>query len=234
MVSSQRNATLARARRRRESAGAAIFVVAITLGLLAAMGVYGLSATALDVRAAGQERAAAQAQHAAELAIVEAASTIGPGTATTIVRAMQADANLLFSSAGNTKSCKTAKTYNATDPVTSRIAEACMVLSPSEMRQISPNTNWGPVDGNPIAVPFSTKSFGDVPLVPYVRIELTNPINWDAPAGFQTSSNVGAKPPVFTQIRATVFLELRQNGLLSPADYIATGRGRLVVGPYTP
>ena len=109
-----------------------------------------------------------------------------------------------------------------------------MVLSPSEMRKMAPDQNWGPVDGPPIAVPFSTKAFGDVQLVPYVRIELTNPINWDAPAGFQTSSNVGAKPPVYTQIRATVFLELRGQGLTQPADFIATGRGRLVVGPYTP
>ena len=59
-------AARARARARRRSAGAAMFIVAVTLGLLAAMGVYGLSATAYDIRAAGHGRAAAQVQHTAE------------------------------------------------------------------------------------------------------------------------------------------------------------------------
>ncbi|CAN5917725.1 hypothetical protein BH11MYX4_BH11MYX4_13540 [soil metagenome] len=49
---------LARARARRRNAGAVMFIVAVTLGLLAVMGVYGLSATSADIRSAGHMREA--------------------------------------------------------------------------------------------------------------------------------------------------------------------------------
>ncbi len=228
-----KKSALRRARARRKSAGAAMFIVAITLGLLAAMGVYGLAATASDVRAAGHVREAAQAQHAAELAIIEAAQTIGPGTASTIVRAMQASSTF----GGRTTNCKSAKplSTDALAAATARVAEACMVLSPTEMRVIAQNQNWNASD-SPVGgtVPFSPTAFGQVALTPYVRIELTNPIDWDIPSGFQVSGGSGARRPIFTQIRATVYLEMRANGLTKPADIVATGRGRLLVGPYTP
>ena len=54
-----------KAARRRTQRGAALFVVAVTLALLAAMGVYGLTATALDVRAAGHSREAMTGQNMA-------------------------------------------------------------------------------------------------------------------------------------------------------------------------
>src|SRR4051812_10073630 len=75
-----RSVVLARARARHESAGAAMFIVAVTLGLLAAVGVYGLSATAMDVRAAGHMRESAQAQSAAEHALLLTAESFTPGT----------------------------------------------------------------------------------------------------------------------------------------------------------
>ena len=236
-----KKAALRRAHVRRKSAGAAMFIVAVTLGLLAAMGVYGLAATASDVRAAGHVREAAQAQRAAELAIVEAASTIGPGTASTIVRAMQADSG--FGARSNTSAtgaylCKSAKPPAATADLqaAARVAEACMVLTPKQMRLMAPDQNWNVSAFDSPTLPFSTTSFGEVPVQPYVRIELTNPIDWDVPAGYQIGGGSSARPPIFTQIRATVYLELRDNvkQLTAPAQVIATGRGRLVVGPYTP
>ena len=235
MVRRSMKGALRRARARKKSAGAAMFIVAVTLGLLAAMGVYGLAATASDVRAAGHVREAAQAQHAAELAIVEAAQTIGPGTASTIVRAMQASSTF----GGRTTNCKSSKplTTFASDPVaaaTYRVAEACMVLSPTEMKTIAQNQTWNVADSATTTIPFSTTAFGAVNLTPFVRVELTNPIDWDIPAGYQVSSGSGVRPPIFTQIRATVYLEMRANGLTAPADIVATGRGRLLVGPYTP
>lgn len=233
MQGSSRSA-LRRARLRKKSAGAAMFVVAITLGLLAAMGVYGLSATASDVRAAGHGREAAQAHAAAELAIIEAASALGPGTASLVVRTMQGDDTV----AARGRTCRSAKPFTTTndaDRMLTRTAEACMVLGASQMKKLSPNPLWIADNGageNPI--PFSPRSFGDVPLKPTVRVELTNPIDWDSPAGYMVGGGSGARPPIFTQIRATVYLELRPDGLNKPADIIATGRGRLVVGPYTP
>lgn len=226
------NLARVRARRRRRSAGAALFIVAVTLGLLAAMGVYGLSATAYDVRAAGHTREATQVQHAAEQAIVMAAESLSPGTAGEVVRVMQADPTTTVRA--KSAACKTAKpvSTNTIDQAARRVAEACLILSPEEMKNLHPIKPWS----NPA---FSNKSFGDVALFPFVRVELTNPIDWDAPAGFATSSPYG-RPPIYTQIRATVFVELKPGTDATDAmnqhaaQVVASGRGRLVVGPYTP
>jgi hypothetical protein len=225
-----------------------MFIVAVTLGLLAAMGVYGLSATAYDVRAAGHVREATQAQHAAELGVIMAAETLQPGTAGEIVRAMQADptATVRMSGtgpgAGNVV-CKTAKPLSAAgNPQAQaeyRAAEACFILSPKEMEYISL------IKSPPWNVPFRAKAgaapgaFGDVTLHPFVRVELTNPIDWASPAGYAVSSS-SVRPPIYTQVRATVFVELKPGTTIAdaqtnhPAQIVAAGRGRLIVGPYTP
>ena len=222
------SAVLRRARARRDSAGAAMFVVAVTLGLLAAMGVYGLAATASDIRASGHAREAAQAQHAAEAAVIMTAQALGPGTAGYVVRQMQLEYTGIQA---RSTSCKSAKPYSVTasQQASSRVAEACMVLSPGELQVLSPNKTWENLVGGQ-NVPFTGKSLGDVPLKPYIRVELTNPIDWTAPAGYQVN---GGQAPIFTQIRATIYTEIKP-GLNEPAQILATGRGRLVVGPYTP
>ena len=204
-----------RAARRRDSAGAAMFIVAVTLGLLAAMGVYGLSATASDIRAAGQERQAAQSQRAAELAIIETAQSVGPATASPIVAAI--------SNASAPRQCRSTTTGR------------CLVLGTPEMKVLSSAT-WATAAPG-AKEPFTTDSFGDVKLQPYVRVELTDPISWPASssassAGYQIG--LSTNNPVFTEVRATVYVEMRSNAFDAPPDAVVTGRGRLVLGPYIP
>lgn len=241
----RRTIHLTRARARRRSAGAAMFIVAVTLGLLAAMGVYGLSATAYDVRAAGHVREAAQVQHAAEQALMMTAETLQPGTAGEIVRVMQLDPTLAGSIKATSRHCRTAKPISASsaEQASMRAAEACLILSPDEMKVISPipksnGNSWHNAPFTP-KVGTTPGSFGDVNLWPFLRVELTNPIDWEIPAGFATSSS-SVRPPVYTQVRATVFIELKPGADAAdardnhPAQVVATGRGRLVVGPYSP
>lgn len=232
----QRRALLARASARRRSAGAAMFIVAVTLGLLAAMGVYGLAATAQDVRAAGYGRQAVQSQHAAALAVNLTASVLSPGNAQRIMNDMMLDSTLRDATVR--KACTTAKplTLTGTDGIRDRAAEACLMLTPTSMKPYAQDsTNMIAPTG--YTIPFSDESFGKVQTFPNIRIELTNPIDWAAPAGFALSSGPGNPPPVFTQIRVTIFAEMRPaavSGKLKPAESIAVGRGRLVVGPYLP
>lgn len=199
-----------------------MFIVAVTLALLAAMGVYGLTATAYDLRAAGHGRLAAQSQRSAELAITMTSTALTPGNAQTIVNRMRADRAVRGS-----MTCTTALPPFG-DEAANRTAESCLVLTP---------VNIGPLTADPVAWPaslFNTDSFGDVTAVPSIRVELTNPIDQGmggAPAGFSVSSGSGP-PPVFTQVRATVFVEMRNPG--KAAEAVAIGRGRLVVGPYMP
>lgn len=234
---------VARVRRRRNSRGAALFIVAVTLGLLATMGVYGLSATASDIRAAGHAREAVQVQHAAEQAIIMSAEALSGGTAGTIVRAMQSDPTI---GARAGKACKTAKPTSSAsfDQAAHRVAEACLVLTPNELSRLHPLTAKRVADSNPlqgrwVSPAFTDESFGAVSLHPLVRVELTNPTDWETPPGFATSAPYG-RAPIFTQIRATVFVQLKPGDDLAdardnhPAQVVATGRGRLVVGPYIP
>jgi len=227
----------ARSRARRRSGGAALFVVAVTLGLLAAMGVYGMTTTAQDVRAAGHIRQATQAQHMAESAVVLTAETMTPGVSGEIVRLMHAPP---VSAGGPSQGrltatdCKTARPW--TGDVTRENAEACKVIEWDEMKRLSAAvTPWNgtqePATIN-AALP-KDRSFGDVEVWPIVRIELTNPDYWELRSG--TSQNV---PFTYAEIRATVFVDMKPNlGTLVASRNekslaIGAGRGRLVVGPY--
>ncbi len=221
--------SLRRARARRRSAGAAMFIVAITLGLLAAMGVYGLTATAYDVRAAGHGRAAAQAQHAAELAMVTSATLLRPENVGGL-------AGILTRGNFPAKPCKSAKPVFAGDQIQNAAAETCIPLSPdSNMRALAPVPGSWPTPSGGVTVPFTAQSFGEVPWHPFINVELTNPVTYPAPSGggYAISQGGGVQPPVFTSIRVTVYVEMRPD-IGTRADSVVTGRGRLVVGPYTP
>jgi hypothetical protein len=213
---------LARARSRRRSAGAAMFIVAITLGLLAAMGVYGLAATASDVRAAGHGRQAAQAQHAAELAIQTSAYVIQTANAQQVMRNVAARV---------TPNCMTARPIGTLtgDPDLNRYANGCWMMTNDSTNDTfhalaQSGAQWGEAVTAPVMGPFSPQSFGEVPDYAHIRVELTNPVDWAPPPGFDQNFT-------FTQLRATVRVEMRP-GTTLPADSVATGRGRLVIGPY--
>lgn len=69
------------ARSRRRERGAVLFIVAMMLAVLAAMGVYALRSASYEVRASGYARQAAQAHYLSEYGIVAAAETINADTA---------------------------------------------------------------------------------------------------------------------------------------------------------
>ncbi len=205
--------SVSRARARRDSGGAVMFIVVVTLGLLAAMGVYGLSAAQADVRAAGHMREALQAQKAGEHALTMAAETLNPENAGPLVATM--------SSAGRTANCKTAAALGAgVTPVPP--AAACLRLTETGMRNAAGTVSpWAAVPA------FASDSFGAVTSVPNVSVELSDPFDVQRP-GFDASMR-------FTQITATVFVDVRSTvDLGTPAQAIVTGRGRLTVGPISP
>jgi hypothetical protein len=201
---------LRRARARRRSAGAVMFIVVVTLGLLATMGVYGLSATSADVKAAGHMREALQAQKAGELALTMTAETLSPQSVGPIIGQM--------STANRTANCKTAAPLGVgVMPVPP--AAACLRLTEAGMRTASINVNlWTAAPG------FASDSFGAVNSAPNVNVELSDPFDVQRP-GFDASMR-------FTQVTATVFVDVRSTvDLGAPSQAIVSGRGRLTVGP---
>ncbi len=65
-----------RARKRRRQSGAALFIVAMTMAVLASVGVYALTAAAVEVRTSGNERQNTQTHYLAEYGIIGAAHGI--------------------------------------------------------------------------------------------------------------------------------------------------------------
>ena len=193
-----------------------MFIVVVTLGLLAAMGVYGLTATQADIRAAGHMREAVQAQRAGEHALMMTAETLNPGTVQEIVKSM--------SGTKRATNCKTASPYAGAEcPVPP--AAACRKLSEPEMKVIGSSVNiWTTTPG------FSADSFGAVESTPGVEVEISNPVDVPPPAGSGYDPNTSR----FTQVTVTVFVNVRSTvDPNTPAQSVVAGRGRLTVGPIT-
>ncbi len=194
-----------------------MFIVVVTLGLLAAMGVYGLSATQSDIKAAGHMREALQSQRAGEHALMMTAETFNPGSAQLVVQSM--------SGAKRTTNCKTATPYVGPDPAPP--GAACRRLNEAEMKTIglSVNTNaWATTPG------FATDSFGAVLSAPSAEVEVSNPVDIPPAAG----SGYDPATQRFTQVTVTVFSTVRSTvDPNTPALSAVMGRGRMTVGPIT-
>jgi hypothetical protein len=197
-----------------------MFVVAITLGLLAAMGVYGLSATASDLRSAGHVREALHGRSAGEHALMTTAEAMNPSSAAALVAMMTAG-----NTYGQSTNCRTAAAYSLTT-VSTRDAQACIVLDMPKMQRIA-NSTGAPLWPEAMK-PFEADSFGPLyptppPYAPVTRVEVTNPVDVLSADGKSS----------FKRVTVTTFIEMRDATVpnSAPAQTIVTGRGRLTVGP---
>lgn len=231
-----RSPALRRALRRRNEAGAALFVVAVTLALLAAMGVYGLSATALDVRSAGHNREAMAGQNVAQHTMLLTAETLSPSKAQGIISGMYGP--------NATNDCRTAK-RKASPGVSSQFnnAEACTRLTPQRLQLLATGAVSTTADcaahpgqigyGSGQGYQFQCDSFGKDPtgtpltLIPNVQVEISNPVAVGMP-GFQ-SSDMNNQQKQFAALTVTVFTEMKEPN--EPPKMAVLGRGRIIVGP---
>jgi hypothetical protein len=78
-----------RARRRARSAGGVIFIVALTMSVLAAVGMYALRASSLEIRTAGFERQSTQTHYLSEYGIVAATQAMNAQMLPTILSVMK-------------------------------------------------------------------------------------------------------------------------------------------------
>lgn len=212
--------SLAHARARRDSGGAVLFIVAMTLAVLAVMGVYGLSATAIDIRSAGHMREAAQAQAAAEYSLGLVAESITPQTSAEIVRVMRSGQ----ASVQATK-CRTANPFDPTTNASQRAAQACLSWKESDMIQMSQAINKWP-DTDLANSTFYQSSFGAVRNRPQIRVEITNPVDIPPPPGTGLNDRF-----TYTQVTVTTFVDMKP-APTAPAESLVAGRGRLTIGPY--
>lgn len=224
-----------RARLRRKSAGAAVFIVAVTLGVLAVMGVYALTATANEIRSAGHVREAMQGQRAAEFAMMATAETYSAAIGGVLIKKSRSYDTVN----GRSTNCRSSK-----NPPTSakefQDAEACLYLTEQQMGTIAASINkmvppTQAVCSTPADCTFfwgdsatSPGSFGPFPLAnrPFLHVEVTNPIDVPPPPGMSLDGSW-----TFTQVTATVYVDMKATRNV-PASTTTLARGRITVGPY--
>jgi hypothetical protein len=173
----------ARARRRRGERGGVIFIVAMTLAVLAAMGVYAIRSASYEIRASGYSRQAAQAHYLSEYGVVAAAETVNADTA-------DLHLGLMLNASRRDTNCISLPNVDLSNTNIAQTSKACRRMGAAEIAQQFANTSQQAFPANP---------FGPFPLTGDFFIELTDPFQQQPPEGFGldlgmcfTSLTVGA------------------------------------------
>jgi hypothetical protein len=208
-----RSSVLTRARRRLDQGGAVIFVVAMTLAVLASLGLYALRAASTELKTAGNDRQNAQTHYLSEYGVLGTSQEVNATTAQLYMGLMtsQPDTNCM-SLAGVPG---TAKPYSKT----------CRRMTASEI-----GARWAaPVlEGSNMT---TTGSLGRANIEGNFFIELTEPARATQPSGYDLKLGL-----------CFVRLTLSSTGVTYPASFpnatakfgaagMETGRARIVAGP---
>jgi hypothetical protein len=223
------NATAAakrRARARRRQSGAAMFIVAMTLAVLASVGVYALAAAATEIKTSGNERQNTQTHYLAEYGIIGAAHEI---TAT----AAKWHLGIMLS-ANRDVSCVALPNVPPSPPSDPMIS-ACRRLGSTELAALwtaSGATVIVPYGGTTPFVPTTPPgSFGPVPMGGDFFVELTDPMPAPRATRYDmnkmcfyqlTVTGTGTTRPVFPNVDPTPQFA---------AEGVEVQRARLVAGP---
>jgi hypothetical protein len=213
-----------RAALRQSEEGAVMFIVAMTLAVLASVGVYALAAAATEVRTSGNERQNTQTHYLAQYGVLGAAREMAGSRALFTVKVMKS------TTLQDTKCVSLQGVPTTASPA----ALACVRMGSGEL-----GAGWN----QPIIVPYTAAayaappgSFGAVPMNGDFFVELTEPMQLSAPARYSTNSNA-----CFAQLTATSigFTQPGVAGVTDPtalfgAEGVETQRARLVAGPLIP
>ncbi len=207
-----------RSARRKESGGAVIFIVAMTLAVLASLGMYALASATNEVKTAGYERQSAQSHYLSEYGILGAAENVSPITAQVylgMMLAQSATATLNRNDSGCISLPMTAGQYSAA----TTSSKACRRMGATELANSST-----PIWPGGVGVPSS--SYGSAPLAGDFFIELTDPVQSQPPQGFDLRLGL-----CFAQFTITSV------GLISPTtvnygnEGVEMARARIIAGP---
>lgn len=223
-----------RAERRRHSAGAAMFVVAMTMSVLVSVGVYALAASANEVRTSGNERQSTQTHYLAEYGIVGAAHELTSAQA-------QYYLGQMMSPQYRDQLCTSLPVPPPTYANYPQML-ACKRMGSAELGRTwagaatsSPAVAGGLVPYPPNTAPYAAApgSLGPVPMTPDFYVELTEPTQASAPARYalnlqfcfieMTVSSTGITQPLASGTSAVT----EQFG----SEGLETERARLIAGP---
>lgn len=181
-----------RGARRRREAGAAMFIVAMTLAVLASLGMYALAATQNEVRTSGNERQNTQTHYLAEYGILGLAHDL-TGTKAQLVVGLMNNRSLTDVQASNPTQGNTCISLPG--------APAGTACHRFEMQDFTGGgfASWvGPIVspyGSTTSPPpaytpgVAPGSLGPVPMNGSFFVELTEPAPTNPPAGYQLSQS---------------------------------------------
>lgn len=208
--------THVRLRARRDQRGAILFVVAMTIALLGALGVYALGAATSEIRTSGYARQAAQTHYVSEYGTVAMLDAFSPANASYF------DAQMLIAPA--TMGCKSAVSPSA--PSSTAIAQRCAKVPQEYFRAA-----WtGASNGGDQVVLSDSLSPGVSTATPRFTSELTEPITGGFQPGFDVNNG-----KCFRRYTITTYGQL-QNNAANDATTITLGReigrARVTTGPF--
>jgi hypothetical protein len=174
-----------RAARRVGQGGAAMFVVAMTVAVLASVGMYALAAAGNEVTTSGNERQNTQTHYLAEYGVLAVTHEVSASRAALYLGIMlnSTDRDVLCDSLPNLPATASAQTA------------ACHKMSSAELANNNAATPWAvsPVDSYGGSAPFVTGlnpgSFGAVPMNGDFSVELTDPIHTQAPPRYSQDNS---------------------------------------------
>ena len=185
-----------RARRRRGQAGAAMFIVAMTLVVLASVGVYALTAAATEVKTSGNERQSSQTHYLAEYGIIGAAHEM-VGT--------KAQFYLGLMLGGSDDTCPLS--LPGVPSTANIMTRACRRLGVSEMGSWGGSALTSYTGTTPLLSTVPPGSFGPIQMNGGFFVELTEPTQANPPARYAldlhlcfiqfTATSSGQTQPLF-------------------------------------
>jgi hypothetical protein len=207
---------LARVRARRHQGGAILFIVAMTLALLGALGVYALGAATSEIKTSGYARQAAQTHYISEYGTIAMLDAFSPANASYF------DAQMLLSPA--TMNCKSAVKAGSSE--VTAIAQRC-----AKVPQEYFTTAWKGASGTGAAVTRpDSLSPGVSTATPRFTSELTDPITGGFQPGFDVNNG-----KCFRRYTITTYGQL-QNNAANDATTLTLGReigrARVTTGPF--
>jgi hypothetical protein len=208
---------------RRDQDGAALFIVAMTLAVLASVGVFALAAAASEAKSAGYERTATQSNYLASYGVLGGAHEMVATKAALYVGLMMTTPDPICLATPNVPSSA------------SILTRACRRLGSAELGSAWQATNR--LDAYAGTVPYqqgiAPGSMGPTPMEGDFFVELTDPTKYTAPKRYDLNLNM-----CFVELTAT------SNGLTHPLfpnnpNYTATygeegivvHRARWIAGP---
>jgi hypothetical protein len=210
-------------RRRDGETGAVMFLVAMTLAVLASVGVYALAAASNEVRTSGNERQNTQTHYLAEYGVLGAAHEM-----------VSAKAQFYLGLMLSTPDSPCVALPGITATTGSAVTRACRRLGSAELGQAWSTTVGVTVPyagSSPYQTGIAPGSFGPVPLVGDFFVELTEPTQAQAPARYATDLHF-----CFIEMTAT------SSGITQPVvagqptgvyanEGIEVQRARIIAGP---